>query len=237
MPYHYPIQGIEEVPLTYASTAPRLNVGELSESGYIRAICFFTMVMAGIVGAGSVLTYAVAFSWLLLGGCFAGALIGILMFTMSDNPLVSFIGVSILSLALGLMMGPTIAHYAAPVVMKAVIITALVMIVMSLLGIMVPAAFRGIGPYLMAGLTLLIVAQFAQIIFAGFGFHEATHLPLVTWAGIALFLGYTAYDWTRALELQYTWDNAIDTSGNLILDAVNLFLRILEVTSSSSSDD
>jgi FtsH-binding integral membrane protein len=209
--------------------------GLLSREGYVRAICFCTIVMCGVVAVGSTISYDWQFSWLFLIGTFIGAIIGIIIFCTSDDPMTSGIGVAFMSLCLGLMMGPAIAHFSGPTTLLAAVITAIVMVVMSMLGLLFPQLFSGMGPYLMAGLTLLIVAQFAQIILALLGFQEALQIPIITWFGIGLFLLFTAYDWTQAMEKEYTWNNAIDTSGSLVLDAVNLFIRILEVLGEGSA--
>ena len=51
------------------------------------------------------------------------------------------------------------------------------------------------------------------------------------WLGVLVFTLYVAYDWSQALNKEYTLDNAIDASGGLILDAINLFINILQIFS------
>lgn len=212
------------------------RVETMTQEAYIRSVAFFTCIVAGVVATGSVVSYGWPLSWPLLITTFAASIACIIVFQASENPVISFLGVSGMSAALGLMIGPSVAHYKMATVIQAVVITGVVMVVMSAIGILIPQVFRGWGPYLLAGLTLLIVAQFAQIIFMALGFSQAAHMPFLTWAGIALFVGYVAYDWSEALDKEYTLDNAIDASGGLILDAVNLFLRILSLSSGSSDD-
>ncbi len=207
----------------------RTGSATMTREGYIRAVAFFTLLEALFVAAGSMTTYAWQPSWVLIVGSFIVSIVCIFIFTGSDNPLISGLGVSGMSLALGAMMGPLVALYKAPVVMEAVVLTAGVMGVMSVLGILFPKTFEGWGPYLMAGLVLLIVAQFGQLLLLALGFQGAAHMPLITWFGVIVFVGLVAFDWSRALEIPYTMDNAIDASGGLILDAVNLFIRILEL--------
>lgn len=212
----------------------RTGADEMSRSAYVRCVAFFTLVVGGVVAAGAVASYSWPMSLPLLLGSFVVAIVCIFVFTGSSNPLVSGIGVSVMSLALGLMIGPLVATYSTIVVMEAVVTTAAVMVVMSALGILFPKIFEGWGPYLVAGLTLLIVAQFAQLIFLALGFSQAAHMPILTWFGVAVFVGFVAYDWAQALALPHTLDNAIDASGGLILDAVNLFIRFLEIYGGSS---
>ena len=204
--------------------------GTMDRNSFIRAIAFFTLVVGGLVGVGAFVSYQWTMSWLLLGGTFIAAIASIFIFQGSDQPIVSGLGVSVLSLALGLMIGPVIATYTSIVVLEAVFTALAIMVIMSVLGIMFPQAFVGIGSYLMAGLTMLIFAGFAQIFLAAvLGFEQALDMPILNWVGVAIFTGFVAYDWAKALELPYTLDNAIDASGGLVLDFVNLLLRLLEI--------
>ncbi len=211
----------------------RDGADEMSKSAYIRAVAFFTLVVGGLVAGGAVISYSWPFSWPLLIGTFMISIICIFIFQKSDNWMVSLVGVGGMSLALGLMIGPAIALYAEIVVMEAVVTTAAIMVVMSVAGILFPKVFEGFGPFLMAGLVILIVAQFAQIIFISLGFTQAMDMPLLAWAGVAIFTFFVAFDWSRALSLPFTLDNAVDASGGLILDAVNLFIRLLQIYASA----
>jgi len=207
----------------------------MDQASFIRAEAFFTLVLALFVAIGGKISYNWQLNWLLLIGTFVAAIVCIFIFEGSDEPLVSAVGVCGMSLALGLMIGPLAALYPDLVIVEGVVVTAAIMVVMSALGIMFPQIFEGWGIYLMAALTLLIVAQFAQIIFVMMGFAQAANMPLITWAGVAIFTGFVAYDWSKSLSLPYTLDNAIDASGGLILDAVNLLIRLWEIFGSSSS--
>lgn len=213
-------------PLTGAYVRSHRAIG-MSEGTYVRYIAFFTLVVAGIVALSSVVSYGWTFHWVSFLLLFLAAVGCIFMFLGSDKPIISFIGVSGLSGILGLMTGPVLRLYQTTAIIEAVVITGVIMGVMSFMGIVFPQIFRGWGPYLLAGLTLLIVAQFAQIICIMIGFPQAGKMPFLTWAGIALFAGYVACDWSEALDKPHTLDNAIDASGGLILDAVNIFLRVL----------
>lgn len=211
--------------------------GTMSQSAYIRAIAFFTLIVASFVAGGCVLSYGWQFSLPTLIGEFVGSIVCIFVFKGSYNPVISFIGVGCMALLLGLMTGPSLIHYKMHSIVSAVVITGLIMVVMSVVGIVVPQVFRGFGPYLLGGLVLLIILQFSQLIFISLGYTEAFSMPILNWIGIFLFTMFVAYDWSQALDQEYTLDNAIDASGGLILDAVNLFVRILSDSSSSSLSD
>ena len=206
---------------------------EMSTPAFVRAIALSTLVMAVVVAVGAIASYDRPFTWWLLIGTFVCSIVFIIVFTASSNPIVSFMGVSGMSLCLGLMIGPLVATYTSDVVMAAILTTMGVMAAMSIVGIMFPKTFEGWGTYLIGALWVLIFALFGQIIFAALGFEWAMHGSVLDqvllWGGILIFTFFVAYDWSKALSLPKTWDNAIDASGGLILDAVNLFIRFLEV--------
>ncbi len=214
----------------------------MERNQFIQAMSFSTLLVGAVLGVGVFISFTWTLSWLLIGITFAVAIGCIFVFKGSHNPTVSFLGVSGMSLAMGLMVGPVIATYAGIVVLQAVFTALAIMVIMSVLGIMFPQAFIGIGSYLMAGLTMLIFAGFAQIFLTMLGFGEAVNMPILDWVGVGIFTLYVAYDWAKALENaeDYTLDEAIDASGGLILDFLNLLLRLLEIyarAQSSKSDD
>jgi FtsH-binding integral membrane protein len=115
-------------------------------------------------------------------------------------------------------------------VLQAVVLTGLVMVIMSVLGVLFPHFFTKWGLVLLPALTLLLVALLSQGVLYAVGVpyeHMRVLDYVITWAGIAIFTGLVAYDWAKALEMPRTVDNAIDASGGIILDAINLFLYIL----------
>ena len=213
----------------------RTGYDVIEKSAFIRLVAFFTAVSIGLVAVGSFTSYAWVLTWPLLIVTFIGMLGGALIFSLIDNPMISGFGVALMSISAGLMIGPVVATYQVAVVLQAILITGGIVVTMSVIGIMFPDVFIGFGPYLLAGLTLLIFASFAQIIFIALGFEAAVNMPILAWIGIGIFTLYVAYDWSRALSLPLTVDNAIDDAGAITLDAINLFLRILQILGSSKS--
>lgn len=209
----------------------RTGADEMTRNGYVRAVAMFTLVVSLLVVAGAKISFDWLFSWPLLIATFIGSIVGIVVFNKSVDWPVSLLGVSVMSFALGLMIGPAVATYAAVTVMQAIVLTLMVMVGMSIVGILFPQIFEGTGPFLMAALLVLIAASFAQIILVSIGFEQALNMPLLAWAGVGVFSLFVAYDWSRALGLPHTMDNAVDVSGALILDGVNLFLRLLQILS------
>ena len=187
-----------------------------------------------LVGVSAAVTYSWPFSWGLLIGTFVAAIISIFIFHGSSFWPVSLLGVSVLSVALGMMIGPTVALYSAAVVIKALVTTAGITVLMSVLGVIYPKSLEGLGGFLLGGLMLLIVGNLARIVMPMFGI-PGDPLGILDWVGAGLFTVYIMYDWNRAMRLPHTLDNAIDTSGALILDVVNLFLYLLRLF--SGNDD
>lgn len=207
----------------------------LSRTDYVQCIAAATIVAAVMLGFGAVVSSGWPISLGLVLGAFVSAVICIVITYSTDHPGTTFIGVSGMMLSMGCMFGPLVALVGESVAVSVALITVTVMVVMSFIGLVIPKVFEGWGPYLMAGLTLLIVAQFAQIIFMLLGFSEAVKLPILSWFGIALFLGFVAYDWASALKYEYTLDNAIKASGVLGVDFANIYAYIGEFMSGSGS--
>lgn len=215
----------------------RTGEDEIEKSPFIRLVALFTAISIGLVAVGSYISFSWAMTWPLLIITFLGMLGGVLFFTLVNNPLASGFGVALMSICAGLMIGPVIATYNVAVVLQAIMITGGIVVTMSVVGIMFPNVFIGMGPYLLAGLTLLIFASFAQIIFIALGFEAAVNMPILAWIGIGIFTLYVGFDWSRSLSLPLTVDNAIDAAGAITLDAVNIFLRVLQLLGGKSSKD
>ncbi len=211
----------------------RSGKNTMSKSMYLRSIALFTLLVTLVVAKGAMTSYSWAFSLTLLIGSFVVSIISILVFTASDEPLISALGVTALSYSLGIMMGPMLTLYSGYVISQAIVTTATILVIMTFAGITYPKVFEGMGPYLFGALAFLIIAMFGQIIFVAIGYPQAANMPIINWIAVLIFTLYIAYDWSRALTLPYTLDNAIDVSGALILDLVNLFIHLLQIYSRS----
>ncbi len=200
----------------------------MTRSAFVRLTSMHTILMCAIAAcAGNISMGWTPSLWTLF--IWFGVAIVFIFVGTSRDPIVCFIGTAGMSMALGFMMGPVAGLFSTDAIARASMLTFCAMTFMSALGILVPQAFRGIGPFLMAGLAGLLITQFSQIALMMFGFTEAAHMPIITWIGIVLFLGFIAYDWTEALDGEYTTRNAIATSGQLVLCAANLFIRFLDL--------
>ena len=208
----------------------------VSQSTYVRLIAALTLFGAGFVALGAALSFSWGFSWPLMIGTFVFQIGSIVLFLMSRNPGVKLLGVNSMAFFSGMCIGPMVAQYVA-VLPQAVSVTLGVIAIMSLAGISFPKVFEGLGPFIMAAVLVLIFGHFLQLgaIYV-LGIADAQHMSLLTWAGVFIFSLSLAYEWSRALSLPYTVNNAIDASGAIILDGVNLFIRILQIMGGQSQN-
>lgn len=161
--------------------------------------------------------------WVFLIGYFASCMLGLFMFTSSDNPVVSFIGYNFVVIPFGLIVNMVTSQYAPDMVVNAMQVTAVVTCIMMAMGTAYPKFFASIASGLFWGLIAAIVAELIlTLVFK-------MHLTIIDWIVAAIFCGYIGYDWGRAAALPKTVDNAVDSAAVLYMDIVNLFLRILSI--------
>lgn len=205
----------------------RTGKDELNKRVYALLIGVFFAWTILLVAFGAKLSYGWGPYFIYSIFAFIGAIIGIVIYSGSDKPFTSLLGVTVLSGSLGLTIGPLLAYYSSETIMKALVMTFGVTIVMSFFGILFPKVIKGAGGLLFVLLSLVLVGYFAQFILLLFGF-SAYLLPL-DYLAAGLFSLYIWYDWGKAISLPATVDNAIDAAGALIVDVVNLFLALLRI--------
>ncbi len=218
---------------------------ELSKAAFGRYLALFTLLGGILVAVGAFFTYRLPMDWalsmggntvpgflVLLGSAFLVALVSGGIAGASDSPKVSAVAIAIMDVSLGAMSGPAIAPFLA-VVVPAFLITGGVFLVMCLLGAAFPRFFTRSGVFLLAALTWFLVVSFGAIGAWAFGLISQDTFGVVNYVlasiGILLFAGFIAFDWARALNGERTLDKAIDASGGLVLDALNIFLRLLPI--------
>ncbi len=151
--------------------------------------------------------------------CFAG----IMLFTKSDSPAMSFLGYNLVVIPFGLIINLVVANYDPGLVLDAIQVTGLVTLVMMLLGTLFPGFFRKIAGALTIALIAVIIVELVSI------FIFKAHPEIIDWIVVVIFCGYIGYDWGRANSIPPTVDNAIDSAAALYMDIINLFLRILRI--------
>ncbi|MCL4384274.1 Bax inhibitor-1 family protein [Patescibacteria group bacterium] len=204
----------------------RRGESTLSKATYIRLTSLFTVLEGFLVYIGAFVSRSWPSSGWLALLMFLVSLVGVFMIKTNGNVYRSALGVTIMSLSLGLMCGPFFALNSSAVLVESILLTVSVMVVMSLVGITFPAVFEGWGIWLLLALVLLLVVQIAQSVLMSLGY-MSSDMTLLAWLGILIFTAVVAHDWSRALRIPYTVNNAIDASGGLILSAINLALRFV----------
>nr|GEV38461.1 BI1-like protein [Tanacetum cinerariifolium] len=140
---------------------------------------------------------------------------------------VNYVLLAIFTVALAFGVGMTCAFTSGKVILEAVILTAVVVVSLTLFTFW--AAKRGydfnfLGPFLFGALMVLIVFSFIQIFF------PLGKMSVMIYAGLSaiVFCGYIVYD-TDNLIKRYTYDEYIWASIALYLDIINLFINLLTI--------
>lgn len=142
-----------------------------------------------------------------------------------------FGGYSVLN---GVTMAGVLLIYSSGTVHAAFLATALTFGVMSFVGYTTEKDLTSIGSYLMMALVGLIIGTLVNVFF-----HLTWLQSLITYAGLIIFVGLTAYD-TQRVKNTLNYANAagyeVETRKialmgalNLYLDFVNMFLYILRL--------
>ena len=134
---------------------------------------------------------------------------------------------------LGQMLAPLVEHLQDKGLIRQVLLMVTgVFVGMTALAFYDRGSFLGFGPYLMAGLLGLIVAQVVGIVLGLTGavtaqtFRDMAHV--FAWIGTVLFTVFVAYD-TQQMKVRVLRSknpDYIEASLNLYLDVVNLFSNI-----------
>jgi len=156
-------------------------------------------------------------------GYFASCFIGIALYTKSSNPMVSFIGYNFVVVPFGLILNLVISSYDPDIVLNAIMITAIVTLLMIVLGSLYPSFFQKISGALFIALLSVFVVELIMI------FIFKVRLGIIDWIVAIIFCGYIGYDWGRANAMAKTVDNAIDGAAAIYMDIINLFIRILRI--------
>ena len=156
-------------------------------------------------------------------GYFVCCLLGILLITKSQIPIISFVGYNFVVVPFGLIINRVVHHYDSYLVLDAIRVTGLVTLVMMVLGSLVPVFFKKIGAALAIALLGVIAIELIEV------YVFRVHHGLIDWIIVVIFCGYIGYDWVRANSIPKTVDNAVDCAAALYVDIINLFLRILRI--------
>ena len=154
---------------------------------------------------------------------FASCFFGVYLFNKSADPAISFIGYNFVVVPFGFVVNLIVSRYEPTLVLEAIQVTALVTILMMILGSLFPAFFQSIYRGLVVALLAVIVVELVQILIL----HRQS--GWTDWVVVFIFCGYIGFDWGRANGIPKTIDNAIDSAAAIYMDIINLFVRLLRI--------
>ncbi|KAK2401708.1 Protein LIFEGUARD 4 [Trifolium repens] len=146
---------------------------------------------------------------------------------------VNYLLLAVFTLSLSFVIGLSCAFTSEKVILEAVILTAVVVIALTLYTFW--AASRGydfnfLGPFLFGAILVLMVFGLIQVFF------PLGKLSTMIYGCLAaiIFCGYILYD-TDNLIKRYSYDEFIWASVSLYLDIINLFLSLLTIFRAADS--
>ncbi len=120
------------------------------------------------------------------------------------------------------------------IVYQALIATAVAVLATASMVFLTSINFSFLGGFLFITLLILVVMGLLNIFF----FHSSFFSLVSAYIGVILFTLYLLYDFDRLEKFanDQTWSTAITIAVNISLDIINLFLDILQILGSTSSD-
>ena len=206
----------------------------LNSYGTEISISAYNLLIGGSVAYGLILNLILAFTayplvaninpLIFIIGYFILVIAGTLISSRSTNPLTSFIGYNMICVPIGLLLSTVLPGYAFGTILVAFGLTAAITVLMTIAAAALPNLFLKMGTALFTSLICVIVVELLALLFK---------FPVGWIDGIAvlIFSLYIGYDYAVAQRYPKTADNAIDSSIDIYLDIINLFVRILSIIS------
>ena len=160
---------------------------------------------------------------------FAGSLAGMFIVYRSPSAAVSFLGFTLLAVAMGLLLTFFLSLYSAQSILLAIRVTGAVTCVMLILSLLWPHFFLSLGRTLLVALIACVVIQLV------FGLLFRVSMGWMDWVVALIFCGYIGYDWAKAQLYPRTVDNAVDSAADIYVDIINLFVRVLSIVGRNDS--
>lgn len=126
-------------------------------------------------------------------------------------------------LPIGLLLALVVPGLSANIVVKAMGLTAMVSLTMTVLAVAAPQFFLGLWRTLLVALLVGLLAEVVATFL--FGYRGA----MFDWLFVLLFSGYIGFDVAKSQVYPKTLDNAIDCALDVYLDVINLFIRLLSI--------
>ena len=132
----------------------------------------------------------------------------------------------------GVTLGYIFIVYTIPAITSAFLTTTMTFAVMAIIGSVTKRDLTRLGSILLMALIGLIIASFVNIFLK-----NSTMGWIITYAGVLIFVGLTAYDAQKVKQMYLTMGGDMETNRKisvlgaltLYLDFVNLFLMLLRI--------
>jgi FtsH-binding integral membrane protein len=156
-------------------------------------------------------------------GCLSVGAIGVILYTKSTQPLISFLGYNFVVVSFGLALSLT-AYFHDPALVSGMLrIVVLTTATMTVFGFIFPRYFeKFLGGMTIAVLAVVTVAAIEILLL------NNQHQTIEILVALA-FCGYIGIDWVRANRIPKTLPNAVDSAAAVYMDVINLFLGLLRI--------
>lgn len=207
----------------------------MSKQLFSLLVCAWTAIGIGISAAAS--QYSA--DWHLSGWGTLGLVVVMfagIFIAASENIAVRLLGYLILTVTMGLFLGPFVALYTSASVFKALFITTAMVVILGVIGATIPDSLDSWYGWLMGALIMLILGLLFVPLASWLGLPVDGALTVLDWVGLVIFGALVIFDLNRAMRIPYTMENSIGCALNIYLDFVNIFIRILSLTGNKASD-
>jgi len=201
----------------------------LSKRSFVALMSIWTLLGFAVTWGGSLLTAGTKMGWgygILL---FIGMMMGSVMAGASEYLVISLTGYGLLTLFMGMLLGPTLAQYTHASLVHVLGTTGILCVGLTGIGVLYPESLESWGIYLFGGLLLLIVGMYSTAICAAFGMPVGFSYTWIDWIAIILFSAYLIYDMNRAMRINRTLLNSLRCATAAYLDILNIFLHLLNL--------
>jgi len=161
--------------------------------------------------------------WVVMVMLFSSMVLLVCLHIKRKETPVNFILLGFFTFSEAFTVGVIVTYYDQVVVLQAFILTTLVVVGLTVYTLQTKRDFSKWGAGLFAGLLVLIIGGFLQIVLA-----SAWLETVMAIGGALLFCGFIIYD-THVIMHQLSPEEYILATINLYLDIINLFLHILRI--------
>lgn len=192
-------------------------IGAMLVYGFAFNLIFFGL-LGDLVSTWNWIVIAIASLLLVI----AGSIIS----TKSKKPILSFLGYNFILFADSMLISLIIPFYSIDQIILAFSITIGITLCMMTLSSIFPQFFSKLGLTLFFSLLIFVVIEIIAMLLGYRG-------DIFNWICVGIFSLYIGYDWHKAQNYPKTIDNAVDSTIDLYVDIINIFVRILDLLDSN----